>query len=223
MHRRAPTEGRPRGDGRRPRGALTAEEFAARFQQAARVLWAVAAGVLGESSQVEDVLQESAVIALGKLEDFETGSNFTAWMARVVRFVALNHARRQRRRATTPVDPLELDLDPRLCDAPRASENGRAGAARPSPIGARGELPADQADFDDRLLAALTKLRPTARACLLLRVVEELDYKEIAAVLGIPEGTAMSHVHRSRAALRLELGGDGVPQRSPLGSTGEAR
>ena len=54
-------------------------------------------------------------------------------------------------------------------------------------------------------MSALGHLSEVARACLLLRTVEGLDYGEIGRALGIPEGTAMSHVHRSRMRLRAEL------------------
>jgi RNA polymerase sigma-70 factor (ECF subfamily) len=45
------------------------------------------------------------------------------------------------------------------------------------------------------------------RTCLVLRVVHGLAYSEISSALDIPEGTAMSHVHRSRLALRERLRG----------------
>ena len=73
--------------------------------------------------------------------------------------------------------------------------------------------PWDDGSWDDELVAALMDLRPTARACLLLKVVLELDHKTIAATLGIPEGTAMSHVHRARSAMLKSL--------SPGGSAAE--
>jgi RNA polymerase sigma-70 factor (ECF subfamily) len=63
----------------------------------------------------------------------------------------------------------------------------------------------EQAGLDDELLAALHLLDENARACLLLRVVMELPYREISRTLGIPEGTAMSHVHRARRALHEQL------------------
>ena len=51
---------------------------------------------------------------------------------------------------------------------------------------------------------------PMARACLLLRAVQDLDYSELSRLLGIPEGTAMSHVHRARNALRRALADRGT-------------
>jgi RNA polymerase sigma-70 factor (ECF subfamily) len=48
-------------------------------------------------------------------------------------------------------------------------------------------------------------LDEVARACLLLRTVHDMPYKQIAQVLEVPEGTAMSHVHRARQAMRQRL------------------
>ena len=59
--------------------------------------------------------------------------------------------------------------------------------------------------FDDDLLRALGGLDETARGCLLMRVVMDMPYKEIALAMDVPEGTAASHVHRARAALRGAL------------------
>ncbi len=194
----------PRSNGHPPNGkCLTAERFAERFQASARVLWTVAAGVLGERSQAEDVLQEACVIALGKLEQFDPETSFTAWMSQVVRNVALNHARKRRRQATAAVDPKLLGD---LVDGPPEARVARPVDPEPElPIDRRGELLPDGGAFDDAILRALRGLEPNARASLLLRTVLGMDYGEIARVLGIPPGTAMSHVHRSRQALRKRL------------------
>jgi len=69
-----------------------------------------------------------------------------------------------------------------------------------------GELNPLQQSFDDRVKAALQKLAPNARSCLLLRTVEKLSYREISELMDIPEGTAMNLAHRSKKKLRKLLG-----------------
>jgi RNA polymerase sigma-70 factor (ECF subfamily) len=178
---------------------LTPAAFAERFEGASRTLWCIAAAVVGDRSAADDVLQEAAMIALGKLNQFDPDSNFLAWMARIVRFVALNHGRR--RAGQRPVDPEALDraaagapgTDPARLDGP---------AIATTTLNGHGDLLKDQGAFDDRVLAALNVLEPGARACLLLRVVLNMPYREIARALDMAEGTAMSHVHRARMALR---------------------
>ena len=180
----------------RPGARLSPGEFSQRLEGARTTLWYIAAGVLGDRSDAEDVVQESAVTALSKLGEFDAGTHFAAWMGQIVRNVARNHLHKRQRRRTTPTPTSDLD---------------RAGPAvrEPAPVlTARGDLAPGQEVFDDRLSAALRRLEETARVCLLLRTLADKPYREIASILGIPEGTAMSHVHRSRATLRAELGGE---------------
>ena len=187
-----PTSSRPGGSahGR----ALSPQEFAAQFEDARATLWFVAAAVLGDRSEAEDAVQEAAVTALRKLDEFDPGTRFAAWMGQIVRNVARNYIHKRARRQTAPTDTRDLDR----------------GSARPAPesgpvLNTRGDLSPGQESFDDRLLAALRELDETPRICLLLRAIGEKSYRDISLILGIPEGTAMSHVHRARRALRDRL------------------
>jgi RNA polymerase sigma-70 factor, ECF subfamily len=175
---------------------LTPAEFAVHFRESFRTLWLIAMGVTRDAGLAEDVVQEAAVIALGKLNQFERGSNFAAWMGQTVRFVAYNAGRKEQRRRPAATDPSQIDR--RAAGADAASDDLR--------LGKRGEYEADHLNLDDRMVAALNKLAETARACLLLRTVGGLEYSEIAKLLEIPEGTAMSHVHRTRMLLRRQIG-----------------
>jgi RNA polymerase sigma-70 factor (ECF subfamily) len=160
---------------------LSPDGFASRFTACSRTLWCIAAAIVGGPEGAEDVLQEAALIALRKIEQFDPDTTFSVWMAQIVRYVALNHARSRNRNRIRAVDPVQLD--------------DRAAAADPE----TGE------DFDDDMLAALRQLDTDARACLLLRVVMDMPYREIAQALQIPQGTAMSHVHRARRSLGERL------------------
>ncbi len=170
---------------------LTAAEFAHSYESCAAQLWTLAAAIMGERAEVDDIVQEACGIALGKLDVFERGTSFPAWMAGIVRFTALNHLRARRRRQAL----VELDVE-------QLWERGVETSA--ATVDARGRL-LDGEDFDEAVVRALAALTPAARACLLLRTLRELEYREIAELLAIPEGTAMSHVHRARAAMRATL------------------
>ena len=184
-------------DGMPGRGTtMSPESFAARFQEHKRLLWAIAAGITADRHASEDIVQESAAIALTKLSDFNPATSFTAWMGQIVRFTALNHTRTTIRRNTHPNADLDKGADPEI-------------VVRSNPITPRGELAPNQPEFDDHVAAALDDLEPPARACLLLRAVVGLSYKEIATAMDLPEGTAMSHVFRARKRLRDELRGKG--------------
>ena len=188
-----------------PVDATDPQSFAAHFREAYPRLALVAAGVLGHQEAAEDIVQDAAIIAFRKAKEFVPGSNFAAWLAEIVRRCALNQRRKTQHRKTFAADPARL-----------AQMNDQVAAGPgPSPISTRsGEILDDQAAFDDELVGALNQLSEDARCCLLLRTVEQMSYAEIAALMQIPEGTAMSHVHRSRTVLReilsrrTSVGGD---------------
>lgn len=177
-------------------GAPPPADFPTLFEQSFRRLWLLAAGIVRDRSLAEDVVQDAALIALEKWEQFTPGSSFTAWMGQMVRFVALNHVRREKRRRTAATDPVTIDATEAASAAPAATAALGTSVQHLSP---------DQLDFDDHLLRALQDVGDIPRACLLLRTLEDVPYSEIAALLDIPEGTAMSHVHRTRQFLRDRL------------------
>src|SRR5262245_49459894 len=113
---------------------LSRDEFARAFQAHRALFLCLAASVLGARTQAEDVVQEAAIVGLAKLDDFAPGSHFGAWMGRIVRYVALNHARASARSSST-----RSGKDVERAESP----------ARPSPVAL---------DFDDRLMRALASL-----------------------------------------------------------------
>lgn len=172
------------GSSGRPGGGagIDAAAFASLFSGASKGLWCIAAAIVRDRSLAHDIVQEAAVTALGKLDQFSPGTSFAAWMGQIVRYTALNELRRGKRARTTPVDPHTMVHA-------RANE-----ASTPEMDG-----------MDPALQSALDTLEDTARTCLIMRTVMDMPYRNISAALGIPEGTAMSHVHRSRTALRSVL------------------
>jgi RNA polymerase sigma-70 factor (ECF subfamily) len=172
------------------------DEFAALYQQAYPRLHLIAVAIIGDPSHADDIVQEAALIAVSKTEQFRAGSSFSAWLAAIVRRCALNHRRKARTRRTFATDPSHL--------AQHEDPLAGAGGAWPS-VSATGELLPFQASFDDEVLRALGALSDEARCCLLLRVVQQLSYAEISDLLEIPEGTAMSHVYRGKLSLRQRL------------------
>jgi RNA polymerase sigma-70 factor (ECF subfamily) len=168
-------------------------EFAEMYQALYRRLWLTAVGILGDRTEADDIVQEAAMIAFGKRDDFRPGSNFGAWVSEIVKHCAANHKRKTAGRRTFATDPLSLDQE---------SSRPSAGGS----VDTSGGPSALIAQFDDDILRVLRQLSPDARCCLLLRIVDGMSYSEIARFLGIPEGTAMSHVHRSKRQIRARLG-----------------
>lgn len=179
----SPAEGE--GQDASPVEPLTRAQFAEEFSRSSRTLWCVAAAVLRDRSRADDVLQEAAIIGLRKLDEYTPGGSFVAWMSQIVRYVALNEGRKEKRRRTHGMDPEAL-----------------ASMTTAEPTRSRGET---EGELDAHVQEAMDELPEAARVCLILRTVREMSYADIAVSLGIPEGTAMNHVHRARKMLREKL------------------
>jgi RNA polymerase sigma-70 factor (ECF subfamily) len=133
--------------------------------------------------EAEDLVQETYAKALRGFSSYQPGTNFRAWMYRILRNTFLTS--RTGLKATMTV-PLEDDNSPVV-------------------VPADGQTP--ESILLDRsnqkvLQDALEELPPHFREVLLLCEVEEMSYQEIADTLGIPTGTVMSRLSRARAALR---------------------
>lgn len=133
----------------------------------------------------EDIVQDAVVKALGHFGSYRGGSP-RAWLLRIVRNTAMDAlSRRKVRSLDHPTDDPDAAPDPMQVADP-ADDPEAALAARQD----RG-----------RLDAALAALPVELRECLILRELEELSYKEVAEVTGVPIGTVMSRLWRARRAL----------------------
>ena len=140
-------------------------------------------------SDVDDVFSEAVLAAYRQRERFEVGTNFRAWMYKILTnkaYVANRHTQRS-----------SIDIE----------------SVKPERIAASSddvqEILENPAWFleqvDDGLYDAVVALRPPERACLMLRAIENCTYKEIAKILSIPVGTVMTHLARGRAKARKVL------------------
>lgn len=142
----------------------------------------------------EDLVQEVYLRAFRFLDKFEEGTNFKAWIFRVLTNTFIND---YRKRARTP-QHLEFE------------DHTEASTAAPEPRGdyipqAQGVSLEYTELFGDEVNAALQKLSEDFRLVIILCDVEEFAYKEIAKILGIPMGTVMSRLSRARAQLQKVL------------------
>ncbi|MFA6043474.1 MAG: RNA polymerase sigma factor [Phycisphaerales bacterium] len=193
--------------------SLSRDEFATRYQCARPQLTLLAFAILGDRALAEDLVQEAAVTALERLSSFDPATSLLAWMSQIVRNHSLNALKSRTRRRTFATSSDDLTVRP------------AAGASHSPPpaITPAGELTREQAAFDDRLTAALLELDFVQRSCLLLRTVGDLPYSKVALITGVPEGTAMSHVHRARKALRERLAPAPPPNQGPERNSTDGR
>ena len=137
-----------------------------------------------DTSEAEDLVQETYAKALRGFSSFQLGTNFRAWMYRILRNSFLSS--RAGLKATVALD--EEGDDPAM---PREATTPES-------------LLLAQADRET-VQAALGELALPYREILLLCEVEEMSYQEIAQTLSIPIGTVMSRLSRARKALRTSL------------------
>ena len=136
-------------------------------------------------SDADDVVQE-AVLRAFRGFDALRGSDVKAWLLTIVRNCHLTAVRQQQRRAFVPL-PEEHDAD-----------DGHALiATTPDPEST--SMRRDEQRTLDRLMSELPEEH---REVLVLREIEEMDYREIAAVTNVPIGTVMSRLARARTALK---------------------
>lgn len=142
--------------------------------------------------QAQDIVQEAVMTAWREFDRFQRGTDFRAWMFRVL----VNTVYSQNKRVNRE----------RQNRAAFANEDFQHVMQKESAWTSVLEDPEDVVQqLDDRLVQALTLLGGDERQCFLLRALEGFSYKEISAMLDIPMGTVMSHVHRSRMKLRERL------------------
>jgi RNA polymerase sigma-70 factor, ECF subfamily len=158
-------------------------------------LYNIASWLSRNPADAEDLVQETFLKALRGFSSFEPGSNFRAWIFRILRNTYLT--------SRTGLAALRtVALEDELSDR---NESGTA----LFPEGAidRETPERNLIRLSDRatLHAAMEKLPPPLLEVILLCDVEEMKYREIATVLEIPIGTVMSRIARARNALRREL------------------
>src|ERR1051325_3502523 len=140
----------------------------------------------GSNPEAQDLTQEVFLRVFRTLRTFRSGEgSFTTWLARVSRNLLIDHYRRTRQERVT--DSIEEQL-------PVLEEEGAAASVRPDHQQAGREA-------SEILQITLQKLSPGLREAVILRDLQELEYREIADVLRIPEGTVKSRINRGRAEL----------------------
>jgi RNA polymerase sigma-70 factor (ECF subfamily) len=157
-------------------------------------LYNVASWLCRDPSDAEDLVQETFMKALRGFSSFEPGSNFKAWIFRILRNT---HLTSRSELAATRTVALEDELDAEAALYPEGAIDRQTPEVNLIRLSDRASLQSAMETLPEPLLEVL-----------LLCDVEEMKYKEIAAVLDIPIGTVMSRVARARGALRLALQGD---------------
>ncbi len=165
-----------------------------------RRIYAICYRFTGSGPDAEDLTQEVFLKLYRNLSSFDTEKgSFQTWITTLTRNLLVDHFRRSRQERVT--DSMDAGWDGEssagqdgIHDGPTMSE--RLADSRPTQHDRVASL-----EIQATVQAGLKQLSPELREAVILRDLEDMDYKEIAAVLHIPEGTVKSRISRGRGEL----------------------
>jgi RNA polymerase sigma-70 factor (ECF subfamily) len=147
--------------------------------------------MLGNSEDAADVTQEAFLRAYTRLDTFELGRSFPAWLKAIASNLSIDHLRKRKTHAGSAVS-----FDERV----------EAGVQHEDEHSVAPDEQVVVAEDSRRVLAAVQQLPEKQRAVLVLRHIEEMRLEEIAETLHMPLGTVKTMLFRGRAAVREMVG-----------------
>ena len=171
------------------------EQFTTDAMQYAPQLFSTALRMTRNSSDAEDLVQETYIKGWRSFHTFQEGTNLRAWLFRIMTNTYINKYNAQKRKGT------EVELD----DVEELFLYKRLGSIDQSQLSSSAEDQMLDLFTDDEVKNALESLPEDFRIPVLLSDVDGFSYKEIAEMLEIPIGTVMSRLHRGRKAMQKML------------------
>jgi RNA polymerase sigma-70 factor, ECF subfamily len=154
------------------------------YRQHSTRLFNLAWRMCGTRTDAEDLLQEIFLLAFRKLPDFRGDSSVGTWLYRLAMNRCLDHLKSRQ----TRTNGATASLDENQAPMPVSLRSG-------------GDGEINRLDLE----RAIARLPEGARAAFVLHDVEGFQHHEVAAILGISEGTSKSQVHKARLRLRALL------------------
>ncbi|HWQ04367.1 MAG TPA: sigma-70 family RNA polymerase sigma factor [Longilinea sp.] len=147
--------------------------------------------MLDDEASAEDATQTAFISAYRHMESFRGGS-FKSWVMRMVTNTCYDELRRQKRRPTTPLEPINDEDDEEI-----ESPYWMADDHNPTP-----EQALDQRELESAIQSCLSDLPDDFRSVVIMVDVEGLDYQEVSDAIGKPLGTVKSRLARAREKMR---------------------
>jgi RNA polymerase sigma-70 factor (ECF subfamily) len=169
--------------------AVAWEEIVQRYH---RRIYNICYRFTGSGTDADDLTQEVFIKMYRTLNryDVERGA-FMTWVTTVTRNLLVDHFRKTRQeRVTDSLDTPQSEQDDAMPLGDRIPDKG------PSP-----DTRVQSREAREAVHLALQKLSPELREAVILRDLQDMDYREIATVLRVPEGTVKSRINRGRAEL----------------------
>jgi RNA polymerase sigma-70 factor, ECF subfamily len=165
------------------------EEIVQRYQ---RRIYNICYRFAGSGDDAQDLTQEVFIKMYRTLQSYDLGRGaFMTWVTTITRNLLVDHFRKSKQdRMTDSIDSASSEHE----DAMPLSEQLHDTALTP-------DARAQSVEIKETVHKALQKLSPDLREAVILRDLQDMDYKEIATVLKVPEGTVKSRINRGRAEL----------------------
>jgi RNA polymerase sigma-70 factor (ECF subfamily) len=171
-------------------GDAQAWEQLARTQH--RRIYGICYRFTGSQSDAEDLTQEAFLKMYRNLSSFDPSKGgFTTWLTTLTRNLLVDNYRRNRLERAS--DSLDESYD--------GEEDGPSKADRLADTGKSQEQHVAGLELRAQIQEALKQVAPELREAVILRDLEDMDYKDIAEVLGVPQGTVKSRISRGRSEL----------------------
>jgi RNA polymerase sigma-70 factor, ECF subfamily len=146
----------------------------------------------GTSDDAQDLTQEVFIKMYRTLTTYDASKGaFMTWVTTMTRNLLVDHFRK------TKSDRLTDSLD----SAPSDHEDAQPLVEQIADQGHRPDAHVQSRETRETVHRALEKLSPELREAVILRDLQDMDYREIATVLKVPEGTVKSRINRGRAEL----------------------
>jgi RNA polymerase sigma-70 factor (ECF subfamily) len=146
----------------------------------------------GTSDDAQDLTQEVFIKMYRTLNSYDMGKGaFMTWVTTVTRNLLVDHFRKSKQ------DRMTDSLD----TAPSEHEDAQPLSSQIADPSRTADERVQSRETRDIVHQALQKLSPELREAVILRDLQDMDYKEIAGALKVPEGTVKSRINRGRAEL----------------------
>lgn len=146
----------------------------------------------GSRDEAEDLTQEVFIRMYRTLSSYDVQRGaFTTWVTTVTRNLLVDHFRKRKMDRMT--ESLDAGSGPEEEGLSLAEKLADGGVAPDRHVGRR--------ETQELVQKALEKLSPELREAVILRDLQDMDYREIAQALNVPEGTVKSRINRGRTEL----------------------
>ncbi|WP_240642484.1 RNA polymerase sigma factor [Nonlabens xiamenensis] len=154
------------------------------YDQYAKGMYHVALRIVRDTSQAEDIMQESMITAFAKMKQWNREATFGSWLKRIVVNNSLTHLRNEKRMPTTDYEEVAYQME---------------------------QVPDQQIDMEaagmtaKKVLKVMDTLKESYRQILTLSLIEGMDNEEICEILNISNAMCRTTISRAKSSLRTKM------------------